>query len=258
MIMTYMGIRQQASNLNLKRKPVGDVVLRGAYSYHKNEIIYAEEEFEVWKDLKTTSHSFFSKLTSRVATGELLSIYVDYQVNKEFIPQKVFIEKVMGTEVVTETYKFNDKSNLITYVHQSKTGNIEEKFTTTPKFTIASPCTATSCIYLKSKKEDTAGRNNYTLIQSFNNWSFEEKPKFKNIILSRVGLTAKAINIQGKNLQAVEYKIIEEFENPDLTLKNQKNSISAFVSRYITVPYMVKSTDGIKVQIKYLNDLESD
>ncbi len=75
--------------MEIKRKPRGDKVYRGAYNYYKGDKLYAEEEFEVYKDRKELGMSFFARLHARVATGELLNIYVDFTLTKDYLPQKL-------------------------------------------------------------------------------------------------------------------------------------------------------------------------
>ena len=199
--------------MELKRKPRGDKTYRGAYKYLKGETVYCEEEFEVYRDRQELGMSFFSTIHSRVATGELLTYYIDYQVNKDYIPQSVYIEKTLGKEVVTELYTFNARVNILDYIFVNAKGEKEHhQINTSPKFFIATPAACTSMIFLKSKKEDTTGKNYYNIISSNNQWSYEELPSSKNLGLERLTATGVNITIEGSSLQAIEYKIFDPKE----------------------------------------------
>ncbi|MCR9203927.1 MAG: hypothetical protein NXH75_05090, partial [Halobacteriovoraceae bacterium] len=77
--------------METRRRPRGEKVYRGAYNYLKGDTLYAQEEFEVYKDRKELGMTFFAELHSRVATGELLTVFVDYVITKEYVPQKLVI-----------------------------------------------------------------------------------------------------------------------------------------------------------------------
>lgn len=245
--------------MELKRKPRGDKTYRGAYKYLKGETVYCEEEFEVYRDRKELGMSFFSIIHSRVATGELLTYYIDYQINKEYIPQSVYIEKTLGKEVVTELYTFDGRKNLLEYVFVSANGDREHHtINTSPKFFIATPAACTSMIFLKSKKEDTTGKNYYNFIQSRNQWTFEKMPESVNVGLERLSASSVNLSIEGSNLQAIEYKVFDPKEFEDIEDQNLLRNLRVHVSKYATIPYMIKSSDDIKIQVKYLNDLDRD
>ncbi|MEX1100063.1 MAG: hypothetical protein WEB87_06535, partial [Bacteriovoracaceae bacterium] len=52
-------------------KPTGtcEKFYRGAYNYIKNDSLYSEEAFEVYKDRRDGAFYFLSQIHSRVATG---------------------------------------------------------------------------------------------------------------------------------------------------------------------------------------------
>tara|TARA_R110002072_G_scaffold64203_2_gene159326 strand:- start:170152 stop:170892 length:741 start_codon:yes stop_codon:yes gene_type:complete len=245
--------------MELKRKPRGDKTYRGSYKYLKGETVYCEEEFEVYRDRKELGMSFFSIIHSRVATGELLTYYIDYQINKEYIPQSVYIEKTLGKEVVTELYTFNSKNNVIDYIFINAKGKKEHKeFITSPKFFIATPAACTSMIFLKSKKEDTTSKNFYNIISSRNQWDFKATPTSKSLGLERISASSVNINIEGSSLQAIEYKIFDPIEFEEVEEQSKHRTLRVHVSKFATIPYIIKSDDGIKIQVKYLNDLDKD
>jgi hypothetical protein len=241
--------------LKLKRKPRGDKIYRGAYRYFKGETIYCEEEFEVYKDSKEMGMSFFAALHSRVATGELLNVYIDFQVSKEYIPQKVLIEKTLGKINVKEIYDFDPRTNRIDYLFINAKGQEHIKIASSPKFAISAPSACTSMFCLRTKKEDTTTKNFYQIYSANNNWKFEEEPSIKTIAMERMGTSPENITIEGANVQGLPYKIWDavDIEDPD-SLATAPH-LKVHISKFSTVPYKIVSNDGIKIQIKYLNDL---
>lgn len=244
--------------MDIKRKPRGEKVYRGAYNYFKGETLYAEEEFEVYKDRKELGMSFFAQLHARVATGELLSIYLDYTVTKDYIPQKLLVEKMIGKEMVTEVFDFDPRKNTMDYIFISTTGKEHINMQVPPKFGITTPTTSTSLIFTKYKKEDSTSRNYYQVLSSGNQWTFENQPFQQSIVTERVALAAESVNIEGQSVQAIPYRIWDANQLSEEEDPNNVDFISVQMSRHASIPYMVKSTDGTRIQIKYLNDLDKD
>ncbi len=243
--------------MDIKRKPRGDKVYRGAYNYYKGEKLYAEEEFEVYKDRKELGMSYFARLHARVATGELLNIYVDYMLTKDYIPQKLLIEKDIGQESVTELFDFNPRKNGLDYIFINKSGQEHLHLTVPTKFGITTPTASTSMLFLKSKKEDTTSKNYFQVLSSSNQWIFEKEPYLQTIVAERTALSAENLTIEGQSVTATPYRLWDaaELDDGDTT---GADHIVAQLSKYGTIPYSVRSTDGTRIQIKYLNDLDKD
>ncbi|MAF77388.1 MAG: hypothetical protein CME63_17185 [Halobacteriovoraceae bacterium] len=244
--------------MDIKRKPRGDKIYRGAYSYFKGDKLYAEEEFEVYKDRKELGMSFFATLHARVATGELLNIYLDYSLTKDYTPQKLLIEKDIGQESVTEIFDFNPRKNGVDYIFINKAGQEHFQITVPPKFGITTPTTSTSMLFLKYKKEDTTAKNHYQVLSSSNQWVFEKEPYMQNIVAERAALSAENFSIDGQSVAATPYRIWDASDIEDINDAAHVNHVSVQLSKYASIPYQVKSQDGTRIQIKYLNDLDKD
>lgn len=231
-----------------------DKIYRGAFAFFRNENTYAEENFDVYKDKKDQSLHYVSEAVVKVTTGELLNLHVEYSVNKDYIAQHVVVEKIMGKETTRETYEYVPRKNHLIYKFTNSKGDEHhEEITTAPKYHIATPTAASSMLFLRSKKFDANGKNSFNLLVGHNQWEFKEPPKFKNIILERASLTVEKMNIDGQNVQATQYKMFDD----ETDFKNIKDPqhIKIFLSSHGAIPYMVRSDDGTKIQIKYLNDL---
>ncbi len=234
-----------------------DKIYRGAYNYYRNDNIYAEENFDVFFEKKESSITTIAESMARVATGEILTIRVEFVVNKEYIPTYVSIEKTMGKEFVKEIFRYVTKRNHILYTFENSKGGSEEKeIITAPKYHIATPVCSPSMLFLKSKKLDVSGKNSFNILTSSNQWDFKDAPVFKNILVERTNLTNEKMNIDGQNVQATPFKIFDA----DADFKNLKEppNIKVFLSQHGGIPYVIRTDDGTKIQIKYFNNLNKE
>lgn len=232
-----------------------DKIYRGAFTYHKNESMYADEIFDVYRDKKDQSFHYISEAIVRVTTGEILNLHVEYIVNKEYIPTYVMVEKLMGKEVSREKYEYNSRRNHLLYTFtSSKTEEVfSNEIMTAPKFHIATPTAASSMLFMRSKKFDSTGKNSFNILVGHNQWDYKEAPAFKNVILERSGLTAEKMSIEGQSVQATQYRMYDE--GTDFKNVKEPQHIKIFLSQNGGIPYLIRTDDGTKVQIKYLNDL---
>ncbi|MGZ3806704.1 MAG: hypothetical protein ACXVCE_01360 [Bacteriovorax sp.] len=231
-----------------------DKIYRGAFNYFRNENGYAEEIFDVYRDKKEQSYHYVSEAVVKVTTGEVLNLHVEYVVNKDYLPVYVAIEKLMDKESTREVYEYMPKRNHLVYKFTNSKGDEHsEEIATAPKYHITTPTAASSMLFLRSKKFDASGKNAFNILVGFNQWDYKEAPKFKNIIMERASLTTEKMNIDGQNVQATQYKMYDE--TTDFKAAKDPSHIKVFLSQHGAIPYMIRSDDGTKIQIRYLNDL---
>ena len=134
-----------------------------------------------------------------------------------------------------------------------------------PKFHIATPCTAASMAFLKSKKFDQTSDNQYVIYSSNNMWKYKETLVSKNIGVRRISVTSDTIKYQGKELQGFQYEMYD-VEDKEREMKKKKHEVkekvpmlSVFLSKHLTIPYIVEDTaTKTEVSVRYLNDLNDD
>ncbi|EQC46049.1 hypothetical protein [Bacteriovorax sp. Seq25_V] len=247
----------------------GEKIFRGAYTYARNSNVYSEETFEVFRDKKEMTYIFETEMISRVSTGELLTININYKINKDYIPLEVDIKRSLGAMNVMESYIFNQRTTRIDYKFFDGENKTEIEFPTTPKFYITTPATCCSMLYLRSKKFDPTSKNYYSIYTSKNMWEYKEEPSVKNIMVQRVSATSENLKVDGNNLQSIQYKLQEQTaENsddkkpPELAKGQLKptpsDEVRVWTSQHMTIPYLIKANDGTKIQVKYLNNLSQD
>ena len=231
-----------------------DKIYRGCFNYYRNENLYAEENFDVYRDRKEQTFHYISECIVRVSTGETLNIHVEYIINKESVPLYVFVEKIMGKEHSKEIYDFNIKRSILTYKFSSThSEEVLEEIMTPPKFHIATPTAATAGLFIRTKKFDASGKNIYTVMVCNNNWEFVAAPHFSNPIVERIGLANEKITIDSQNVLATPFKMYDEAT--DFKVVKDPAHIRIHLSPHGGIPYTIRTDDGTKIQIKYLNDL---
>jgi hypothetical protein len=113
-------------------------------------------------------------------------------------------------------------------------------------------------LFLKLKKEDQTAKNFYSQICSENNWSFKGIPITKSVVIERIGLGTENIIVANNQVQATAYRV---FDAEDIESKSKHEvapNLRVYISKLDTIPYMIRSDDGIKIEIKYLNNLSKD
>lgn len=231
-------------------------IYKGAFQGIKNEGPFTEETFQVFRDNKEMSLHYQSEIDVRISTGELLKITVLYVVGKDWVPQSVLVTKMLGKNLVTESYKLDRHQNIITYVFDDGQKTNEVEITTAPRFHIATPSAATSTLFMMSKKFDNQGKNYYSVLTSKNLWEFEEDPVFVSTVVERLSLSNESIRLGGKKLSAIQYRLYGHHKNQ--TEKRIKNeNIKFYLSKHIGVPYLVNDEKGVTYQIKFLSQLDA-
>lgn len=241
--------------------PKGFKIYKGAFNFYHGGSIYSEEVFEVFRERREQSLEFISEIHSRVSTGELLSIKTHFIVNKEFIPQKVFVDRSLGNKSIREEWIYNKKRDEITYIFRERLGVTEIQIPTSPKFHISTPTAVTSMLFIRSKKFDTTGKNVYSLWQSNNQWTYEGPPVNTYVYVNKMSAQNESMNIEGQNVQAIHYRLFQNMDEDEEDEKYDGNppNINVYLSKHLAIPYLLRSdTDKTKVQIRYLNNLDSE
>lgn len=240
-------------------------IYEGTFQYMKNKAIYSEENFTVYRDKRLYDLEFVSELHSRTATGELLQINVEYQVNKNWTPQFVKIVRTLGNKKVTETYEHQSSSSSLLYTFRSKLKKTEFKLPANTKAHITTPTAATSMLFIMTKRFDATAANNYQLITNNNLWTCEGEPKMKNVTVEKISIAAETIIVDKQDCQTMQYTMYET-EVPDSSNQKKKKGkkrepappLNIFLSQFVAIPYIIDDTLGTKIMIKHLKQLEAD
>ena len=65
--------------------------------------------------------------------------------------------------------------------------------------------------------------------------------------------------LNGQELQALQYKLYDTEEVRESKKKKENPGfVNIFLSQHVAIPYIIEGENNIKIQIKYLHDLQSD
>ncbi|MBF0298066.1 MAG: hypothetical protein HQK51_05060 [Oligoflexia bacterium] len=228
------------------------LIIKGAFEYIHNDRVFSEENFLVFRNTKDNSIIFDSELLTRLDTGEFLKVYVNYQINKDWVPIDVVIDKQAGKQVAQERFKMDIKRNVLSYQFAINKDKKEFKIQVPPKFQISTINTVTSFAFISSKKYDPTGKNFYNVLVSDNILDYRTPPKMNYVLMERIGTSIQKLKIKDKTLKAMLYKVYSQdgFDN------QTEPPITIWVSKYYSIPYLIEAHNDTKIQIKFLNEVD--
>ena len=236
-------------------------VFKGSFDYYRGEQIYCEETFQVVRHIKELTTEFISEAISRISTGELLRLNTNFVVGKNWLPRYVSIKKRLGRNDVQEVFEYEMRSNQILYsfINNTRVSIDELRLATPPIFHITTPTAASSFLFLLAKKFHTTDRNDYTVFASNNMLEYKEEVKAKSISVEKLSATEDSITIGEKQLQGAKYHLYQTPDSDGASMKEKYSGpvIQAFISKHLSIPYLIQEPNGNRIQIKYLNNLES-
>ena len=234
--------------LRLRRTPTGERIFKGFYEYSHGKKSYSEEEFEVYRNPLGPMLSFFSSIYARMATGEMLHIYVDYTVYKDYVPCKILIEKTLGKNYSREIYQHEKDKSLVNYFFISDDEEKHVEIPVTSRFHIAAPSAVSSMLFVQSRREGISEQTFFTLLTGKNKWSFEESPGLKSIVLYKPREKMESLKIGMETVSAHVYRLYEDTEGDNLNPDSPH--LNVYMSQYFNIPYMFQSLGGGEIRIK--------
>jgi hypothetical protein len=207
----------------------------------------------VYKADQPANYIYSSEILARVSTGEFLKIYVDYEVTPLFDPINVKIRKSLGEQSCRETYSVNYQTKNVTYSFVNSDGEKQtyEKVIN-GKFQITTPSFLSSLLVTQNKKVDNIGRTQYLVINSTNEWKYENPFEEKYFYLETRSNDNKELNIGINKLVSSVYYLYEK----DVGQDQKEEPIVYYQSRNIGIPYKGILNDGLEVRIKQLKSTE--
>jgi hypothetical protein len=250
-------------------------VYRGAYLYKKNDTVYSEEIFHVFKNTIDQSILFKSESLTRVDSGEFLKIESSYKMASNWVPMSAKIKKMLGKQIVYEEFLYDkDSQNLLySFIGDPDETTMDQNYIdldfinntifnegdtymksitrmgVPSRFHISLPSTASAILFFNSKKYDPTSKNRYVTVQSVNNWEYKEKPLPKSIYIISQKLDPESIIVNKTILTATKYTVLIE----DDPKKPPPFQTYAYLSKHLAIPYKIEQGD-ISIEIKYLND----
>ena len=234
--------------MRLKRTPLGEQVFKGFYDYYQGNNSYSEEEFEVYRNSQDRGMSFFSNIYARMSTGEMLHIYVDYMVYKNYVPYKIVIEKTLGKNKSSEIYQYDKTKELVSYLFVSDEEEKSVEIPVTSRFHIAAPSAVSSMLFIQNQRKGISEQAFFTLLTGKNHWRFEEAPTLKSIVLYKPREKMEPFKIDMETVYAHVYRLYENTKEEKFS--EVSPFLSAYMSQYFNIPYMFESSSGMKIKIR--------
>lgn len=222
-----------------------NILLEGSYFYYEKGVNYSQENFKLVHQQDKQNYQVISEVLSRIETGEFLKINVLYEMNAQFLPHHVRIEKAIGNNYSLENFKADHHAGQLHYTFQNATSQQEFHRAITSRHYLVAPSFATSCLWTLSKKFDASGRTPVNLISSPNDWTYTAPPQEKFVYAEWKLKDMDDYKIGNSSLEASHLQV---FQN-DSTNVDVDQAVSFYVSKHYGIPYqMTHGEREIRVQ----------
>lgn len=222
-----------------------NILLEGSYFYFEKGVNYSQENFKLVQLLDKQNYQVIAEVLSRIETGEFLKINVLYEMNAQFLPLHVRIEKSIGNNYSLENFKCDHHAGQLHYTFQTATAQQEFHRPITSRHYLVAPAFSTSTLFTLSKKFDATGRTPVALISSGNDWSYQSPPNEKMIYAEWKMKDMDDYKLGDAQLSASQLLIYQN----DSTNADIEQPVSFFVSKHFGIPYqMVHGEREIRVQ----------
>lgn len=224
-----------------------EILLDGTYKYFSGQNSYCQENFKLVRNLEEGSFQVHSEILSRIESGELLKILVKYEMNQSFHPVMARIERFLGAHYSHELFLVDISSHELHYTFETSGQTQEFKAPFNMKHYLSTPAFSTSCLFLQSKKLDTASRTPVTFVSSSNIWKYEAPPFERVVFAETLVHEGSEVIIDGKALNATQVQFFEESaSNPQVDVPAQ-----FFISKHFSIPYQMTQGE-LKIEIDHL------
>lgn len=222
-----------------------NILLEGSYFYFEKGTNYSQENFKLVHVTDKQNYQVLSEVLSRIETGEFLKINVLYELNAQFLPLHVRIEKTIGNNYALENMKIDHHAGQLHYTFQDATSQQEFHRPVTTRHYIAAPSFATSCLFTLSKKFDPAARTPVNLISSASDWSYQAPPNEK-IVYAEWKIKDMDDYRIGESSLSASHLMVYQNDSTDVDLEQP---VSFYISKHYGIPYqMIHGDREIRVQ----------
>jgi hypothetical protein len=227
-----------------------EILVEGSYLYFNQEINYSQENFKLVEFTDNSSFHIYSEILSRMESGEFLKIMVRFEMNAQYHPMFVRIEKSLGTRYCMETFKFDPQGQQLFYTFQNAQKSHEFKKLLNIKHFLTAPSFASSTIWTLSKKLDATGRTPLNLVSSPNTWDYENPPEDKLVFVDLKSRELQDFKINNSTLPASHFCIF----GADSSSTQVELPVEVFVSKHHGIPYQMIHGDQ-RIVIKQLKKI---
>lgn len=212
-----------------------EILLEGSYLYYDHEVNYSQENFKLVHFPTEQLFHLHAEVVSRIENGEFLKIIVRYEMNQNFFPSLVRIEKSIGNKYAVETYRIDSLHQDLHYTFEAAGQQQEYNRNINTKHYITSPAFSSSLFFTISKRFDQTGRSPVIFVNTPNEWTYVGPP------------TDKITYAEYKSREMPDFKLNNSFlAASHLCLYEHDSSSSVvelpvdfYVSKYYGIPYQM-------------------
>jgi hypothetical protein len=208
----------------------------GKYEFYAEGNQYAEESFEVMQHNESKSLWFRSYLHTRSSTGELLKIFIDYELTEGFGLKSIRIKKNAGKWTTEEEYIFDPKENLLKYKFKNPEGEHKEERAFIKRFFVQTPSVLCSAFFASNKKTESSARNAIVLLKSPNIINYEGPLEEYTAYVSYEAREGQTFNINQNNYQYIRCDLYSS----DVGELENEFPIVIQVSKKFSLPFLVQ------------------
>jgi hypothetical protein len=228
-------------------------LFEGKYVYSKDGESFSQEEFKVFKRLDTTTLVYQSEILSRVSTGELLKIECNYEINNQWSPVEVNVEKHLGDMYSEESYYVNANTQSVNYEFRTQDKVVNKERPTPPKFQISTPAFLTSMLCTQQKSFSSMGRSQFSLLASNNEWECRYPLEDQYLYIEYKSHENEDIVINGQELANTRCSLYRH----DAIENVQERPTIVYLSKHIGIPYVLEiPQENLRIEIKTLKKTE--
>lgn len=211
-------------------------IISGKYELFAEGVQYAEESFEILTNTETKSLLYKAYLSTRSSTGELLKIFIDYELTENFYTREVKIKKNAGKWTTEEEFNFDPKDNLLHYRFKSDGVEEKEERAIVKRFFIQTPSVLCSALFATAKKVESSARNPAVLIKSPNILNYEGPIEEYTIFISYEAREGQTFHINQTHYQYIRCELYAT----DLGELENEFPIVIQVSKKFCLPFLVQ------------------
>ena len=212
-----------------------EIIVEGTYNYLDHEHNYAQENFKMLQFFEKQTYQFRSEVLARNDMGEFLKVLVNLDLNSQFFPTSMRVEKSQGRKYSLET--FSTEHMEFKYKFQNKEKEQDHQKVWNARNYLTSPASCTSTLFSLTKKWDPTGRTPVTLVSSANQWDYEGPPQEKNVFVEYKTSDVSKVSIQGTDYVASHLAVYEN----DSSSMSIEEPVNFFINKQYGFPYRIES-----------------
>ena len=226
-----------------------ELLLDGSYEYFSKGVLYAQENFSLYRIPDQKNYELIAEVFSRLENGELLKVNVKMSLNSQYYPTYLSVENSLGDKYTYETFHVDLLDQRLKYVFKNKNFSHDYNQSFDSKRYLTSPAFSTSCLFTLTRNFDATGKTILTFINSTNEWEYQSNPSEKIVYAEYKARTLTDYSLHGSTHHASHVCLYESDEDI--------SGVDIYISKHYGIPYELIDND-LNIKIKNLKKHEVD